>query len=283
MRYAYYPGCFLHGSSLDYEISVQALCRVLGIELLEIKNWTCCGATHTSTITNELAAGLSARNLIRGDGLEVTTPCNICYYNLKRANHLFRDPALKSKVNDALATKYEGNTKVKHLLEIIYSDYGLDALKEKVKKPLKGLKAAAYYGCLLTRPRDGFDSPEYPTSLDKVLMAIGIETVDYYYKTKCCGGPIFFQEDEAALSLSRELLIKAKEGGGDCIVTACPLCQVQLDARQPKIEKKYGEHLGIPVLYFTQILGLSLGIPPHQLGIPKLIVRPEKVLSFFRS
>ena len=275
MKYSYYPGCAQHGTAVDYRMSVEAVMSRLGIELEEIKNWNCCGALHVDDRSARVA--LSARTLAVANGLDVATPCNLCYSNLMRVNTALEDSDLKNRVNGALATKYEGNTKPKHLLEIVVKDLGFTKLSEHVKKHLK-IKAVPYYGCLLTRPENKFDSPENPVSLDNLISTLGAEPVKYYYKTKCCGGPILLTNEDLALELAKDLLMMAKESGADCMVVTCPMCHLQLDAKQKAVEAKFSIKIEMPIIYFTQLIGLAMGIPPKELGLDKHLVRTDKFI-----
>ncbi len=276
MKYSYYPGCAQHGTAVDYRMSVEAVFRRLGIELEEIKNWNCCGALHVDDMTTRVA--LSARTMAAGKGLDVVTPCNLCYSNLMRANTGFEDAALKNRVNGALTTKYDGGAKPKHLLEVIVKDMGLPKLAEHVKRQLK-IKAVPYYGCLLTRPENKFDSPENPKSLDELISSLGAEPVKYYYKTKCCGGPILITNEDLALELAKDLLVMAKESGADCMVVTCPMCHLQLDAKQKGVEAKFNIKIDMPIIYFTQLIGLAMGISPKELGLDKHLVQTDAFIS----
>jgi heterodisulfide reductase subunit B len=276
MKYSYYPGCAQHGTAVDYRMSVEAVFKRLGIELEEIRNWNCCGALHVDDRTTRIA--LSARTLSSSNGLEIATPCNLCYSNLMRTNTALEDLMLKNTINGALVTKYEGNTKPKHLLEVVVKDLGLAELAEQVKKPLK-IKAVPYYGCLLTRPENKFDSPENPKSLDNLIAVLGAEPVKYFYKTKCCGGPILITNEDLALTLARDLLVMAKESGADCMVVTCPMCHLQLDGKQKAVEAKYNIRIDIPIIYFTQLIGIAMGIPPKELGLDKHLVSTEKFIE----
>lgn len=276
MKYSYYPGCAQHGTAVDYRMSVKAVMSRLGIELEEIKNWNCCGALHVDDRSARVA--LSARTLASANGLDVATPCNLCYSNLMRVNTALEDSDLKNRVNGALATKYEGNTKPKHLLEIVVKDLGFTKLSEHVKKPLK-IKAVPYYGCLLTRPENKFDSPENPVSLDNLISTLGAEPVKYYYKTKCCGGPILLTNEDLALELAKDLLMMAIESGADCMVVTCPMCHLQLDAKQKAVEAKFSIKIEMPIIYFTQLIGLAMGIAPKELGLDKHLVPTDKFIS----
>ncbi len=276
MKYSYYPGCAQHGTAVDYRMSVEAVFRRLGIELEEIKNWNCCGALHVDDMTTRVA--LSARTLAAGKGLDVATPCNLCYSNLMRANTALEDTSLKNRVNGALATKYDGGAKPKHLLEVIVKDMGLSKLAEHVKHQLN-IKAVPYYGCLLTRPENKFDSPENPKSLDELISTLGAEPVKYYYKTKCCGGPILITNEDLALELAKDLLVMAKETGADCMVVTCPMCHLQLDAKQKAVEAKFNIKIDMPIIYFTQLIGLAMGIAPAELGLDKHLVPTDKFIA----
>lgn len=276
MKYSYYPGCAQHGTAVDYRMSVEAVFSHIGIELEEIRNWNCCGALHVDDRTTRVA--LSARTLASSKGLDVATPCNLCYSNLMRARAALDESSLKNRINEALTTKYDGNTKPKHLLEVIVKDFGLAKLVEQVKKPLK-IKAVPYYGCLLTRPENDFDSPENPKSLDDLISSLGVEPVRYYYKTKCCGGPILITNEELALGLAKDLLVMAKDSGSDCMVVTCPMCHLQLDAKQKAVEAKFNIKIDMPIIYFTQLIGLAMDIPPKELGLDKHIVPTDKLLA----
>ncbi len=276
MKYSYYPGCAQHGTAVDYRKSVEAVFRRLGIELEEIKNWNCCGALHVDDRTTRVA--LSARTLASARGLDIATPCNLCYSNLMRASSALEESLLKRSINEVLSTKYEGNAKPKHLLEVIVKDFGFAKLGEHVKKPLK-IKAVPYYGCLLTRPENNFDSPENPKSLDNLIAALGAEPVKYYYKTKCCGGPILLTNEDLALGLAKDLLVMAKDSGADCMVVTCPMCHLQLDAKQKAVEVKYNIKIDLPVIYFTQLIGLAMNLNPKELGMDKHLVPTDKLIA----
>ncbi len=276
MKYSYYPGCAQHGTAVDYRRSVKAVFTHLGIELEEIRNWNCCGALHVDDRNIRLA--LSARTLSSSNGLDMATPCNLCYSNLMRANKVFEDLSLKNRINEALTTKYDGNTKPKHLLEVIVKDFGLAKLAPHVSQPLN-IKAVPYYGCLLTRPENKFDSPENPKSLDNLISTLGAEPVKYYYKTKCCGGPILITNEYLALTLAKDLLLMAKEGGADCMVVTCPMCHLQLDAKQKAVESQFNIKIDMPIIYFTQFMGLAMGISPKELGLDKHLVSTDKLMA----
>jgi len=272
MKLAYYPGCVSKSTGREMDASTRAVCAALGIQLEELDDWNCCGATHVS---NELVAtGLSARNMAR-TGLPIMTPCSICYSNLRAAAERLRDPETLQRVNAVLDKKYSGAT-VRHAIDVI-----LESLAEKDERivlPLRGLKVAPYYGCLLTRPR-GVDSPEYPTLIEKLIRRLQAEPVDFRLKTFCCGGPIFLPRQEAAEDIAFQILSGAKKAGAEVIVTVCPLCHLMLDARQKALEQKRGEAIGIPVLYVTQLAGVALGLGPEELGLLMNSVSPMPIVE----
>lgn len=276
MKYSYYPGCAQHGTAVDYRISVKAVFDRLGIGLEEVKNWNCCGALHVPDKTIKTA--LCARTLASAKGADIATPCNLCYSNLMRAHTELKDSTLRTRVNDVLTEKYDGNTKPKHLLEVIVKDLGLQKLAEQVKRPLK-IRAVPYYGCLLTRPENDFDSAQNPKSLDNLILSLGAEPVKYYYKTRCCGGPILITNEDIALGLAKELLVAAKESGADCIVVTCPMCHLQLDAKQKAVESRFDIKIDLPIIYFTQLAGLAMGFDPKELGLLRHLVPADILIA----
>ena len=281
MKYAYYPGCTAHTTSKEYEMSVQAVCEKLGIELVEVEDWNCCGALEA---TGLLLYALNARTLALSEkqlpDLDLVASCNACYINLAKTSVAMReDEELRKKVNNIIQMEYKGTVRVRHILEVIANDVSEEELKAKIEKKLN-IKVAPYYGCFTGRPsRAAFDDPDEPTSMDKVLKIAGAEIVPFGYKAKCCGGGLMMFHPEISFAMSRKILEAAKNAGADCISVACPLCQMMLDAKQGDIEEKYNIELKIPVLYFTQLLGLALGIQPNKLGIDKVMVPAKDLLA----
>ncbi|HII07614.1 MAG TPA: disulfide reductase [Methanotrichaceae archaeon] len=285
MKLAYYPGCVARSTGREYEISTRAVCRALGVELEEIDDWNCCGATHVS---NEIVStALAARNLVRTE-LPVMASCSICYSRLRAAMIRLEDKNVRARVNAALEVKYEGEKEVEHIIETITGalskaeDQDQDSDKEPedlVVRPLAGLKAAPYYGCLLTRPGGGIDSPENPSILENLIRTLGAEPTDFRLKMKCCCGPIFMPEEDAASKTLIRILRNAKESGADFVVALCPLCHLMLDANQPLLEKKFGEKIDIPILYVTQMAGLALGLGAEELGLSMNSVSTRPVLE----
>ena len=284
MRYAYYPGCSLHSTAKEYDISTKEVARTLGIELMEIPEWICCGATPAHITMNLLSIALPVKNLLRAKSMgsyEVITCCAACFNRLKVANAFMetKDEERRS-VEDIVGQEYKGEVKVRHFLDVVVNEFGLKNLKDKVTRQLEGLKVACYYGCLLTRPKDitGFDDLEEPHLMDDLMKTIGIEPVNWPYKTECCGAAFSLSRTDIVLKLSCDILQMASDEGAQAIVVACPLCQSNLDLRQGMINKKYKKNFNIPVLYFTQVLGLALGIEPKRLGLEKNIVNPTPLL-----
>ena len=272
MKLAYYPGCVSRSTGKDMDASTRAVCKALGIELVELEDWNCCGATHVS---NELVAtGLAARNMAQTD-LEIMTSCSICYSNLRTAVLNLEDLETRKKVNAVLDKKYSG-ARVRHTLDVILES--LAENDERIVVPLKDLKVAPYYGCLLTRPQ-GLYSPEFPTILEKLITTLQANPIDFRLKTFCCGGPIFMSQEEAADDIAFRILSEARKAGAEVIVTVCPLCQLMLDAKQKALEQKHGTKIEIPVLYVTQLAGIALGLGPEELGLNMNAVSPMAMVE----
>lgn len=272
MKLAYYPGCVSKSTGKEMDLSTRAVCNALGVALQELDDWNCCGATH---VPSELVAtGLAARNLAQTD-LPIMTACAICYSNLRSAVQRMEDPQVRAKVNAVLTEKYTG-AEVRHALDVILEV--LQKNSDVIAVPLKDLKVAPYYGCLMTRPK-GVESPEFPTILEKLIKLLGAEPLDFRLKTFCCGGPIFMPRSEAAEDIAYKILKEAKLAGAEVIVTLCPLCHLMLDAKQKALEIRHGEKIGIPVLYVTQLVGIALGLGPDELGLNMNSVSPMPVVE----
>lgn len=283
MKYGYYPGCSLHSTGVEYDESFCAVARRLGIELEEIKGWTCCGSAPAHISSHLLSMALPIRNLILAEKTgysEIAVPCAACLSRFKKAIYeTGKDPQLAEDVEYVIGEHFERNVKPAHPLEIISER--LDDLESMTSKALPNKKIACYYGCLLVRPPEvmGFDDHEYPMIMDNILRAAGFETLDWSSKTDCCGASLALSETDIVLDLSREILEEARGVGADAIAVACSLCHVNLDTRQPEVEAKYGTEYGIPILYFTQLLGLALGIDPQELGLKRHFVDPMPLLA----
>ncbi|MDD3180374.1 MAG: CoB--CoM heterodisulfide reductase iron-sulfur subunit B family protein [Opitutaceae bacterium] len=271
--YAYFPGCSLEKMAQSYHLSALETTRVLGVELKELEDWNCCGATAYFHVDELLAYTLSARNLAMAEKekLNLVAPCSGCYKNMYfTREHLLRDPDLAEHINDALAEdnlRFSGSANVQHLLEVFVHEVGLKEIRAKVTNPLKGLRVAPYYGCQILRPRKDHEDIEQPRYFEELVGALGAEPVDYPLRLRCCGGALILTNRVAALSMVRNLLESAVKAGAAVVATACPLCQVNLECYQKQVNKEFGTEFYLPIMYFTQLIGLALGIPPKRLGI----------------
>jgi heterodisulfide reductase subunit B len=283
-QYSYFPGCSLQSTAVAYDRSVRATSASLGIELIELEDWNCCGTTAYSSIDRLESICVPCRNLALAEkkGLDLVTPCTACYRTFERVNsHLALYPFLKPKVQKVLAAaglEYQGKVRVRHLAEVLLTDVGVEAIASKVVKPLHGLKVALYYGCLLVRPRVAFDSPENPHSLDGLLQSLGAEVVPFPEKGRCCAGSLVISNVDLALGMIHRILESAHINDAECIVTVCPLCQLNLDAYQGMVNTKFGTRYKLPVLFLSQLLGTALGIESKALGYDRGIVSPKKIL-----
>ncbi|MBU4272426.1 MAG: CoB--CoM heterodisulfide reductase iron-sulfur subunit B family protein [Planctomycetes bacterium] len=286
MKYAYYPGCSLERNAAAYDHSVREVADLLGIRLQEIDDWNCCGATEYFS-RNELAAcAVIARNLalVEPQTDQLVAPCAACYLNLIKTDKLMVDhPEFGKEVNQCLAAgglKYEpGRVTVRHMLDVIVDDIGETAVRDKVVRPLAGLRVAPYYGCQVVRPISNNDNPEYPMKMDHLLKWLGAEVVDYPVKAHCCGGHMTQISEPQAFELIRRLLQNAQDYVADMIVCMCPMCQLNLDGYQSRVNGFFGTEFKLPIMYFTQMLGIAFGIDPQKLGFGKEIVTAMPVLE----
>lgn len=288
MRYAYYPGCSLHTTAKEYDRSLLAVCEKIGVELKEVKNWICCGSTPAHTTSKLLSLALPMKNLaeVEKSGFnEVIVPCESCFSRFKNAQYeVNNEPELAAKVEGIIEYKFSDGVKVYHPLEILSSEMELSNIFGLVKNNLSELKVVCYYGCLLTRPPKvtEFDECEYPQSMDKILGALGMSTLDWSYKTDCCGGSLNLTMPEIVMKLSRDILEEAKSVSADVIAVACPMCHANLDLLQEEIEKKYQTTYHLPILYFTQLMGLAFDIPVEKLLLKRHLVDTKDVLEKVR-
>ncbi len=285
MDIAYFPGCSLHGIAREYDRSARLVCERLDINLVEVEDWNCCGATAAHSLDQELTIGLSARNLSiinRMNHGAVTTPCAGCFNRLKTAVHeLANSESTTRRMEKRLDTSLSRLPGVTHLLQLLMEARGPRGMAQPVVKPLKGLRLASYYGCLLTRPRSivQFDDPEQPTTMDQLFQALGAETVAWSHKAECCGGSFAASEPAIVIDLGGQVLEAACQAGAEAIVVACPMCQMNLDSRQEEIKKGRGTVYGLPVIYFTQLMGLAYGYSPRELNLRRLLVNPVSLLG----
>ena len=281
-RYAYYPGCSLHSTGAEYDVSFRAVCDKLGLELQEIEGWICCGTSPAHCTSKLLSLALPYKNLCLAHEMgltEVVAPCASCFSRLKAAKYEATEhPEIERQLSDILETPLPKSLNIVSPMEI-FTD-GVD-VTGAVTRQLGELKVVCYYGCLLTRPPKvmQFDDCEYPMSMDNLLRSVGITTLDWSYKTDCCGGSLSLTETDVVIKLTHEILEEAKAVGANAIAVACPLCHANLDTRQAEIEQKYGTNYGLPIFYFTQLMGLAFGVPPDELGLHKHFVSADELLS----
>ena len=267
--------------------STMAVCKGLGIELEDLKGWTCCGATAGHQTNRVLAASLPVANLVKAKetGNDLIVNCAACFNRMKAANHeVANDPDMRARVADAVGADYDGSVKIRHFLDILMEDIGLDAIKDSLKNSLNGMKVACYYGCLLVRPHEvtQFDDPENPTCLENLVEAIGGQGIEWPNKLECCGGALSITRTDVVVKLTDRILEMAKASGADCIATSCPMCQVNLDLRQQDIEKSLSKKHNMPIIYITQLLGLCLGFSAKELGLEKLMVPADEVAKVIK-
>ncbi len=285
MKIAYYPGCSLLSTSAEYALSAQAVLEALDVELDEVQDWVCCGATPAHATSHLLGVSLPAITLAAAEmqgHSDLVTCCAACYSRLKQASaELQNDNALLKDVNEIIEEQYSGRLEVLHLLELLTHRIGIDVVRSRIQKPLQGLKVACYYGCLISRlPKPlRIDNVEYPMLMDNLLEAAGAQVVPWPFKTECCGAALTLARQDAVVRLSGQVVEMAREFDADIIAVVCPLCQANLDMYQANVESKIGKSLSTPVLFFTQLLGLAMGLPLEKLGLEKIIVDPLPVLA----
>ena len=276
MKYSLYPGCSMERNSAAYLSSTLAIAKPLDIELVEIEDWNCCGATEYISLNKTAAFALIARNLAqaaKSQPKDLVAPCSACYLNLCKADkYLAEDAKLRQNVNTALSEaglSYQpGTVRPRHLLDVIVNDIGYGRVQETVKKPLKGLRVAPYYGCFVVRPSfpQSWDNAEYPMSLDRLLTALGAEVIDFPMKAHCCGGHMTQISEATGMEMVRRLVKGAADYQADALVTLCPMCQLNLDAFQPAMNRFFHSNHRVPILFFTQLMGLAFGFDAAPLG-----------------
>jgi heterodisulfide reductase subunit B len=287
MKLAYYPGCSLHSTAKSYDESIRAIAGLLELELVEVEDWNCCGATAYMNVNEVLALSLSARNLalVKQTGLPLTAPCSACYTNLQKAErYMAAFPDVKRKVDEALAAggmRYDGGVQAKHFLQTIVEDVGLDKVRGLVKHPLNGLRVAPYYGCQIARPfnAEGHGDSDDPVMLDHLLETLGATPIPFAMKTVCCGGSLMGTREEVALKLCQNILLCAEQGRADCIAVTCPLCQMNLDVYQHRVNAAFGTHFAVPIVYFTQLVGMAFGVERTALGLQRHTVATTRLAA----
>lgn len=274
MKYSYFPGCSMKATGKAYDFSIKYVTQKIGMELLEIDDWNCCGATAAHSVSADLALGLNARTLALAEaqhpGLEIAVPCAACYSALRGALHAAHSSKEKlEKIQDLIEMPYEGKNGVISFLETFSRPDAMKAISGNVVQALDGLKVACYYGCLTARPANivSPDDVENPMQMDDVVALTGASPVDWAFKTECCGGAHHVDRPKAALPLIQRILQNAQANGAQAIATACPLCCLNLDMRQVELNKKQGTNFNIPIYYFTELLALSMGANPKDIGV----------------
>jgi heterodisulfide reductase subunit B len=292
MKYAYYPGCSGHGTSVEYEASTRAVCNALNMDIVEIQDWNCCGSTPAHSVSHELSGALAARNLMQAakTGADcVISPCPSCSSNLKMARWRMQKPEFKAHVDELLdaptPAREDGGADLLEtysVLQAIVEHIGIDKISSRVTYPLEGMKVVTYYGCLLSRPAHvaKFDDPENPVSLDNIMRALGAEVLPFALKTECCGAAMGIPDVNIPGSLSGRILDTARAVGAEAVITACPLCHMNLDLRQRQAARITGtSFFGLPVFYYTQMIALAFGLPKESIRLDKLAVNPNPLLD----
>jgi heterodisulfide reductase subunit B len=277
VKVTYYPGCSLEGTALDYAASIDAVAKLLDLQLDELEDWSCCGATAAHSIDHEVALALPARNLLMADkvGQDVVAPCALCFSRLK-----FAEKALLGPEGAQFEEAYSGAIKIFDLLDYFTQESYLAALAEKVVQPLKDLKAVAYYGCLVSRPPKITDKTDYenPQSMEKLLKVLGATPLDWSYKTDCCGAGLAVSRPDIIDTLVQRLYERALAAGAECLVVSCQMCQANVDMPQERISQQVGKDYYLPVFYFTELIGLALGHPAVKSWLAKHLVDPLPLL-----
>jgi heterodisulfide reductase subunit B len=286
MSYTYYPGCALKGTAKPYEQSLVACFEALGHDLNELKDWNCCGYIAYMSVDQRQALLLAARNLSLAEKegqQDLLTPCPACYTDLRRVDDWrTRYPELRRQVLDTLSEEglpYNGNVRVRHPLDVLVDDIGIDAIKEHQQRSGEGLRVAMYYGCLYNRPNEITEESFFPSKLEDLFGALGVDVVDFPLKMKCCGASLPSTVEEVAMRFIYPLLHEAKKTGADLVATICPLCQLNLEAYQGKVGRTFGEDLRVPVVFFSQLLGYLLGVPEKKLGLGDMFMSLKPALA----
>ena len=274
MMYSYFPGCTMNTTGREYGKSLSYVNRAIGMELIEIEDWNCCGATAGHSISPELGDALPARNIALCEkqnlGLDIVVPCAACYSRMKHATHTLRSSEEnRAKLERLIETPVKGNLNILNAMEAYSTEEAKAAIAKAIKKELKGLKVACYYGCLFSRPGDvtGVSDVENPMIMDEIMKLTGAEPVQWAFKTECCGASHHIDMPDCARPLVHRILKNARANGAQAIVTGCPLCMMNLDMRQGEVNKKNQENFDIPVYYFTELLAMCMGASPKEAGL----------------
>jgi heterodisulfide reductase subunit B len=290
-RYAFYPGCTLHSTGVEFGVSTELVCEALGLKLVEIEDWNCCGASSAHSMDHALFLALPARNLAKAQAVglaDLAIPCAACYSRLAAADLALReDGAFRARMEAALGFQYQGRVRPRNLLDIVANDVSREALQARVRQPLAGLKVVSYYGCLLIRPPQytaRWDDPEHPQTMDRVMSLLGAEVVPWSYGVECCGGSLTLNRSDVVVHLVDRLLEAAHEAGAEALVTACPMCMANVDGRQkyrggaPLPRPARPGYEPLPVFYFTELMALAYGLPLGKV-LGKHLVDPRPLLK----
>jgi heterodisulfide reductase subunit B2 len=277
MKYSYYPGCSLHATGLEYDHSTRAVFRALGVDLDELEDWNCCGASSGHSLSASAATALPARNIAiaQKTGLDLLVPCAACFNRLKVAEHALKtDAAERQAIEQAVGFEYGGTLRIRNPLDVIANEIGLAQVGKMIKRPLTDMRVVGYYGCLLVRPPEvvQFDDPEHPQLLDGLLDRLGAKPLDWACATTCCGGSLSLTRVKIVNKLVDDLVARAREAGAQAMVTACPLCQMNLEMRQTAAGK-------MPVVYFTELMGLAFGLPERAGWWSKHLISPQELVG----
>ncbi|HDZ23139.1 MAG TPA: disulfide reductase [Desulfobacteraceae bacterium] len=288
MKYYLYWGCSLEGTGANFLLSLRPACEALGMEFEEIEDWNCCGASVSYAGASDLAIKvLNARNLAMAEAkanYDIVAPCSSCYIQMIKVNHEIKeDPAVLKQVNECLAEgdlKYKGTIKVRHIQDVLYNDVGVDKIRERVTNSLDGLKVAGYVGCQSVRPYGEYDSTVKPIVQDRLLEALGAEAVPFPKKMLCCGSGIFLPEMDYCLELVKTILEDALNHGAKMVSTVCPMCAMNLEMYQDRINKKYGTQLDVPIVYLTQLMAAAFGMDlKRDAALNRNVIPPEGILK----
>jgi heterodisulfide reductase subunit B len=284
MKVSYFPGCTLNTTGKGFDNAVRASAGAVGLELVELPDWNCCGATYPLIIDNMLELSAPAHVLVAAQeqGSTLTTACTTCYNVLKRTNRFIQHhQEERERINSFIEAEYNGEVEVKDFLHLLRDDVGFEAVQEKVQKPLTDLKVASYYGCMVLRPPDevAYDDPDHPESLDNLMAALGATAVDFPHKNECCGAYLAVKESAVTREMVYTILRSAQAAGAEALATNCPLCQFNLDKQQAEIRRLYAGYRPIPIFYFSQLMGLALGLDATQYGWERHYIDAQPLLS----
>ena len=286
MKVSYFPGCTLYTTGKGFDNAVRASANAVGLDLVELSEWNCCGATFPLIVDNMLELAAAAHVLVaaRDAGSTLTTACTTCYNVLRRTNLFIQEhEEERERINAFVEAEYDGEVIVKDILHLLRDDVGFASIQEKVQKPLEGLKVAAYYGCMVLRPPDevAYDDPDHPQSLDDLMVALGATPIDYPHKSECCGAYLTVESPQVTREMVYTILRSAQGAGAEAVVTNCPLCQFNLDKQQAEMRRAYAGYSSVPVFYFSQLMGLALGLDIEDYGWEQHYISPQPILERF--